>query len=489
MKNLIPFLFLIVSVSCSFAQADDPCSATPLTVNTSCINTSGTNVGATGTLGVPAPGCGSYMGYDVWYSITPATSGTVIISTTAGTLTDGAMAIYSGPNCSTLSLMACDDDNGTGLMPQLIVTVTAGSTYWIRFWEFGGDVFGNFQICAKQYTGSVNQDCVTATQICSTASLFDNSPNSGAVSDLNASNRGCLLYNEHQVQWYYFQITTSGTFIFTITPVIATTDYDFAVWGPGSTCPPTALPTRCSSAGATGATGLNFTATDFTEGPGTGDKYVQYLNCLAGETYIICIDNWTQNYQGFTLTFGGTANIDCTPLVLPVTLIGFEGHTAGIKNDLTWTTSAEINSAAFTIESSENMQNFSAIGNIPAAGNSSSPMYYQFTDDHPFSNTYYRLKQTDGNGQFFYSDIISVENRRAGNFSIYPNPAINGEIHIRYAESIAENAFIEVMNAYGSVISTHPFTGAVTDIQLPSKGMYWVVLHMGNTVISEKVIY
>ncbi|MEO6490474.1 MAG: proprotein convertase P-domain-containing protein, partial [Ferruginibacter sp.] len=41
---------------------DNPCNAIPLTVNSSCTYSTHTNAGATGTVGVPAPGCGDYQG-------------------------------------------------------------------------------------------------------------------------------------------------------------------------------------------------------------------------------------------------------------------------------------------------------------------------------------------------------------------------------------------------------------------------------------------
>ena len=48
----------------------------------------------------------------------------------------------------------------------------------------------------------------------------------------------------------------------------------------------------------------------------------------------------------------------------------------------------------------------------PGAGNSSKQLYYSFVDeDVEKIINYYRLKQTDYDGRFKYSDIISIDNR------------------------------------------------------------------------------
>ncbi len=130
--------------------ANDECAgAIPLSVGISCNFNQYTNVGATGSVGPPAPGCSSFLGGDVWFSaIVPAT-GRLIIDTNTGVITDGGMAIYSG-NCGVLTLIECDDDDSAnGLMPLIDRSgLTPGSTIYIRFFEFGNDNNGTFSICA-----------------------------------------------------------------------------------------------------------------------------------------------------------------------------------------------------------------------------------------------------------------------------------------------------------------------------------------------------
>lgn len=165
--------FLLIQCSFTFAQPsnDDPCNAIPLTVGSTCVFTAATNVSATNTAGVPAPGCASYNGQDVWFSAVVPASGVLNIDSNTGSMTDGGMAAYSG-TCSSLSLIACDDDeSANGLMPYLSLTgLTAGSTIFIRFWDFGGGT-GTFSICTSTTPecGSsppAGNTCATATPIC-----------------------------------------------------------------------------------------------------------------------------------------------------------------------------------------------------------------------------------------------------------------------------------------------------------------------------------
>ncbi len=175
--HILSIIFVsISSVSDVLAQPanDDPCNATPLTVGTSCTFVSATNVGATNTAGVPAPGCASYSGQDVWFSVFVPASGTLNIDSNVGGITDGGMAAYTGA-CNSLTLLSCNDDgSANGLMPLLYLTgLTPGSTIFIRFWDYGGGT-GTFSICASSpepappcgASPAAGNTCATATPIC-----------------------------------------------------------------------------------------------------------------------------------------------------------------------------------------------------------------------------------------------------------------------------------------------------------------------------------
>jgi len=191
---------------------DDPCVAVALPVNLSCSYTTGTNNNATASSGVSAPGCANYSGGDVWYTITVPAGGTVIITgDDNGGFTDGGMAIYSG-TCGSLSLISCNDDSGPGLHPQITLTgQTPGATLWIRYWEYGNDVFGNFNICATQPPPPPTNDepcnaiaaTVNADLLCGsvTAGYTNSATNSGVAA--------CVGSGADDDVWFSFVATST----------------------------------------------------------------------------------------------------------------------------------------------------------------------------------------------------------------------------------------------------------------------------------------
>ena len=133
---------------------DDPCGAIPLPVGTACTFSTYNNTGATTTTGVPAPGCASYAGEDVWFSATVPASGAITFDSNTGSITDAGMAVYSASSCSgAMTLLGCDDDgSANGLMPELTVSgLTPGATVYVMFWDYGGGT-GTFDLCAYEYT-------------------------------------------------------------------------------------------------------------------------------------------------------------------------------------------------------------------------------------------------------------------------------------------------------------------------------------------------
>ena len=134
-KRFLCFILLLVGFSAnSFAQPanDDPCNAIPLVPDLVCNYQIFTNAQATASVGVPAPGCANYQGGDVWFEVVvpAASNGTLKFDTQAGVATDMGMAIYRG-TCNNLQLIACDDDAGAGLMPQITLnSLTVGASLW-----------------------------------------------------------------------------------------------------------------------------------------------------------------------------------------------------------------------------------------------------------------------------------------------------------------------------------------------------------------------
>jgi len=178
--------------------SNDDCSgAIPLTVSSTCTYTTYSNVSATATTGVPAPGCANYVDDDVWFSVIVPNCGHLNFDTQTGTITDGGMAIYSG-NCSSLTLIECDDDDSpNGSMPMIDRPgLTPGSTVYIRFWEYGGNIQGTFGICVKD----MEPPC-SGTPLAGTISATPNSvscPNTSVTLNSTGYTIGCSISYQWQ---------------------------------------------------------------------------------------------------------------------------------------------------------------------------------------------------------------------------------------------------------------------------------------------------
>ena len=137
---------------------------------------------------------------------------------------------------------------------------------------------------------------------------------------------------------------------------------------------------------------------------------------------------------------------------LPVELIEFKAEIIDNATNFTWTTASEIDNDFFTLFRSKNTKEWKEITTIMGAGNSNTIISYQHTDFTPINDiTYFKLKQTDFDGKFSYSKIISIENKKnTKSLSAFPNPTKD----IIIIDGINSLNKIKVFNIMGQDISS-----------------------------------
>lgn len=207
-----------VSRTCVAPPANDNCSgAITLTPATNCTYATYTTLGASNSVGPPAPGCASYAGGDVWFRVTVPASGILSIDTQTGGITDSGMAVYSG-TCGGLTLVTCDDDSSAnGLMSSINLTgQTPGATLFIRVWEYGNDSPGTFGICVTTPGPPVNDSCATAVALNTNPTTFCTSSTSGTTVLATNSSAGCVGNADDDV-WYTFEAYETSHTV-TVTP-------------------------------------------------------------------------------------------------------------------------------------------------------------------------------------------------------------------------------------------------------------------------------
>ncbi len=467
---------------------DDPCSATPLTVNAACVNTTGTNVDATASAGVPAPGCASYSGGDVWYTVTVPANGSVRVETSsAGGFTDGGLALYSGLLCSSLSLIECDDDDGAGTFSMIEASgLTPGSTVWVRVWEYGNDAFGDFNICATEMvppnvcgdsgpTMNTNDFCSTPATLTQGTGSFSSSTAATYSQDLPGNVNSVFCGSIENNSWYQFT-ALSTTESFSITSVLNCTagiqaevydvTYDVNGCCTGFTSMSNCYNPASTALGTVTATGLTI-----------GQDYMLMIDGNGGANCDFTISNWT----GIN--------------ILPVTMVNYTGVAFDSYNHLKWATSSEQENDYFTIEKSFDGINYTKVGTVKGNGNSSVRIDYEFKDyDVNHAVVYYRLTQTDFNGETKKVGDLQIT-REIANLDVYPNP-FSESFTIDYSDLKTGSYELTITNLLGQSYSEYFTIDSKTGKFSPSNlsdlkdGVYFINVFdsSGKLIFEEKIV-
>ena len=198
-------------------------------------------------------------------------------------------------------------------------------------------------------------------------------------------------------------------------------------------------------------------------------------------------------------TLTGPITLDGNPL--PINLVKFNAILNNTEVEILWTTSNELNNNFFTIERSIDGLCFEIVGTKLGAGNSNTILEYTLIDSEPIEGlSYYRLKQTDYNGDYTYSKLIKVinENRIGFSFKVFPNPVSRNEelfVSIEGADSEQEVLVVvyDVLGnlRYSKVIFESVNNGTVMAIDPNKKlpvGTYIIVGTSNDKVYKQKLV-
>lgn len=292
-----------------------------------------TNVNATPDTGLDLAstpqGCFLDHSNGVWFTFTPfqrAVRINVFTGLDDALGFDIKMSVFEG-SCGSLTFVGCSP-GAISDVEWLLNGLTLGQTYYLLVESDGRE--NEFQLCIDEFFSPPDPqaDCPESVILCdksgfSVANLSD-------VGDLPREMTGpCIDVSagqdfEEASTWYSWTCEMSGTLTFTITPtnpIDPEEDIDFIVYRlPGGLgdCN-NRIAERCMLSGETqnstgnapcfGPTGLRVGETDFQETAGCspGDNnFLAPLNMVAGESYAVIINNFSQSGFGFDLEFGGT---------------------------------------------------------------------------------------------------------------------------------------------------------------------------------------
>lgn len=178
---------------------------------------------------------------------------------------------------------------------------------------------------------------------------------------------------------------------------------------------------------------------------------------------------------------------------VPVTMLSFDAVRAGKSNNLTWTTTNEINFSKFEIERSTNGINYVSIGSVKAIGNSASKQNYRFMDANPAKgNNYYRIKSVDIDNSYKLSIVRNVKNLGFVEMMINPNP-VTSTMNISLEAEASEKASIIITDLSGRKVyseTKNVIAGSnniPVDVNNLNKGIYIVTLRLSGETLIKKV--
>ena len=208
----------------------------------------------------------------------------------------------------------------------------------------------------------------------------------------------------------------------------------------------------------------------------------------------------------YTITIQGTGPGGAPPVhrrtitldvIVPVELTSFAA--ASDKNDviLTWNTATELNNQGFEIQRKITGE-FERVGFVEGRGTTTEAQNYLFRDKDLLSGNYtYRLKQTDFDGSFAYSDEVEIEISQPNVFYLgqnYPNP-FNPSTNIKYSIPADGNVTLKMYDILGEEVSTlvNEYQQAGTfdvvfDGSNLSSGVYYYQLTSGELTSTKKMM-
>lgn len=184
---------------------------------------------------------------------------------------------------------------------------------------------------------------------------------------------------------------------------------------------------------------------------------------------------------------------------LPVSLLSFTAKPEDRHIRLNWATETELNNDYFTVEKSQDGSVFGFVARIEGAGTNSTALEYTTVDYNPLAGvSYYRLKQTDFDGNKSYSNIVAVKMEQTIDFSfnIHPNPVAGRNLNLEFNNLSIGNTQVKIFSVIGKEVFVKliPITGDGdfnTVLNLPDElppGVYLIKINSQNRTQTKKFI-
>lgn len=167
----------------------------------------------------------------------------------------------------------------------------------------------------------------------------------------------------------------------------------------------------------------------------------------------------------------------CTS-ALPIELMYFSALAQLDEVYLNWETASEFDNDFYTIERSIDGYNWETIEQVDGAGNSTINLSYNSIDKHPYYGiSYYRLKQTDFDGNYEYSPIESINIDGQGKLRIYPDYSESSIVIFGEKQELENYKIINSLGqdvTYLIISQNQTNNGLILNVNNLSTGMYFI---------------
>ena len=213
---------------------------------------------------------------------------------------------------------------------------------------------------------------------------------------------------------------------------------------------------------------------------------------------------WTQ--QGFTSRNTSSNYVEKTGIAdfsrwtlssannpLPVQFLLFNVRCIGNSVMINWKTAQELNSSRFMVERSADGIQWTAIGMVPAAGNSNIERSYSYNDNSPVAGgAMYRIAEYDIDGRTQYTSIIRSDCEAKDTWKLWPNP-VQEMLWVNITTTRTSSATIKVFDSKGSLLRLQKnelLTGSNQlnmDMKRLPAGTYHVTVEWSNRQTQKSV--
>lgn len=183
------------------------------------------------------------------------------------------------------------------------------------------------------------------------------------------------------------------------------------------------------------------------------------------------------------------------PSPLPVLFASFSLVHSRSNVLIQWSTAFESNSKIFEIDRSTNGRTWTTIGTVTAAGNSSIPLSYSYTDQNVSGSTtfYYRVKEVDLDGHLIYTNIKSIK-------LDYNSPDIKivyvskNNLYVNFSQQVKGNVLMRLVSSSGQLIFHQTITNPIGQVNITARnhsaGFYILSISDGKGLsISKQVLF